>query len=65
MPRIWSLAWPVMLSTTRWTRSGVSKLAPHAIAAVSISQITLSIMVSLEGEQVPEAPTEEIAVSGD
>jgi len=43
----------------------VSKLAPHAVVAVSISQITLSIMVSLEGEQVPEAPTEEIAVSGD
>ncbi len=53
MPQIWSLAWPVMLSIFFQTLYNavdafwVSKLAPAAIAAVSISQITLFIMVSL------------------
>lgn len=52
MPQIWSLAWPVMLSIFFQTLYNavdafwVSKLAPAAIAAVSISQITLFIMVS-------------------
>lgn len=53
MPQIWSLAWPVMLSIFFQTLYNavdafwVSKLAQDAIAAVSISQITLFIMVSL------------------
>ncbi|HVP17514.1 MAG TPA: MATE family efflux transporter [Spirochaetia bacterium] len=53
MPQIWSLAWPVMLSIFFQTLYNavdafwVSKLAKEAIAAVSISQITLFVMVSL------------------
>lgn len=53
MPQMWSLAWPVMLSIFFQTLYNavdafwVSKLAPQAIAAVSISQITLFVMVSL------------------
>lgn len=51
--QLWSLAWPMMLSIffhtlynlvdTFW----VSKLSPEAIAAVSISQITLFVMIAL------------------
>ncbi|MDH5597093.1 MAG: MATE family efflux transporter [Candidatus Peregrinibacteria bacterium] len=50
---IWQLAWPMMLSIffhalynivdTFW----VSKLSPESIAAVSISQITLFLMISI------------------
>jgi putative MATE family efflux protein len=53
MQQMWQLAWPVMLSIFFQTLYSavdafwVSKLAPAAIAAVSISQITLFIMVSL------------------
>ncbi|MBI5135455.1 MATE family efflux transporter [Candidatus Uhrbacteria bacterium] len=51
--QLWSLAWPVMLSVFFNTLYNtvdaywVSKLSPEAIAAVSISQITLFIMVAL------------------
>src|SRR3989344_6864197 len=51
--QIWSLAWPMMLSVFFYTLYNivdafwVSKLSPVAIAAVSISQITLFIMGSL------------------
>ena len=50
---IWTLAWPVMLSMFFQTLYNavdafwVSKLSPDAIAAVSISQITLFVMISL------------------
>lgn len=50
---LWSLAWPTMLSIFFYTLYNlvdaywVSKLSPEAIAAVSISQITLFIMISL------------------
>lgn len=54
IPRqLWSLAWPMMLSMFFYTLYNlvdafwVAKLSPDAIAAVSISQITLFIMVSL------------------
>lgn len=51
--QLWSLAWPMMLSFFFYTLYNlvdafwVSKLSPEAIAAVSISQITLMLMVSL------------------
>lgn len=51
--QLWSLAWPMMLSVFFYTLYNlvdafwVSKLSPEAIAAVSISQITLFIMVAL------------------
>lgn len=51
--QLWSLSWPLMLSVFFYTLYNlvdafwVSKLSPEAIAAVSISQITLFIMVSL------------------
>ncbi len=51
--QLWSLAWPTMLSIFFHTLYNivdafwVSKLSPEAIAAVSISQITLFAMVSL------------------
>ncbi len=51
--QLWSLAWPTMLSVFFNTLYNivdafwVSKLSPDAIAAVSISQITLFAMVSL------------------
>ena len=50
---IWSLAWPMMLSMFFYTLYNivdaywVSKISAEAIAAVSISQITLMIMISL------------------
>lgn len=50
--QLWSLAWPVMLSVFFNTLYNtvdaywVSKISPEAIAAVSISQITLFIMVA-------------------
>ncbi len=50
---LWSLAWPMMLSVFFYTLYNlvdaywVSKISPEAIAAVSISQITLFIMISL------------------
>ncbi len=50
---IWSLAWPVMLSMFFQTLYNavdafwVGKLSAEAIAAVSISQITLFVMISL------------------
>ncbi len=54
IPRqLWSLAWPMMLSMFFYTLYNlvdafwVAKLSPDAIAAVSISQITLFIMISL------------------
>ncbi len=51
--QLWSLAWPIMLSIFFYTLYNivdafwVSKLSAEAIAAVSISQISLFIMVSL------------------
>lgn len=51
--QLWSLAWPIMLSIFFHTLYNivdafwVGKLGPNAIGAVSISQITLFIMVSL------------------
>ena len=51
--QLWSVAWPIMLSIFFYTLYNivdafwVSKLSPDAIAAVSISQISLFIMVSL------------------
>ncbi len=51
--QLWSLAWPMMLSMFFYTLYGivdtfwVSKLSTEAIAAVSISQITLFIMIAL------------------
>src|SRR3989344_5656783 len=54
IPRqLWSLAWPMMLSVFFYTLYNlvdafwVSKISAEAIAAVSISQITLFIMISL------------------
>jgi putative MATE family efflux protein len=53
LSQIWTLAWPVMLSMFFQTLYNavdafwVSKLSPDAIAAVSISQITLFVMISL------------------
>src|SRR3990167_1133545 len=54
IPRqLWSLAWPMMLSVFFYTLYNlvdafwVSKISANAIAAVSISQITLFIMISL------------------
>lgn len=50
---LWSLAWPMMLSVFFYTLYNivdaywVSKLSPEAIAAVSISQISLFVMISL------------------
>ncbi len=50
---LWALAWPVMLSIFFQTLYNavdsfwVSKLSPDAIAAVSLSQITLFVMISL------------------
>src|SRR3989344_9509434 len=51
--QMWSLAWPLMLSVFFYTLYNlvdafwVSKLSPEAIAAVSISQITLFLMAAL------------------
>lgn len=51
--QLWSLAWPLMLSVFFYTLYNivdafwVSKLSAEAIAAVSISQITLFAMVAL------------------
>lgn len=51
--QLWSLAWPMMLSVFFYTLYNlvdaywVSKLSAEAIAAVSISQITLFLMISL------------------
>ena len=51
--QLWSLAWPMMLSIFFYTLYNlvdafwVSKLSAEAIAAVSISQITLFIMIAL------------------
>lgn len=51
--QLWSLAWPMMLSVFFYTLYNlvdafwVSKLSAEAIAAVSISQITLFIMIAL------------------
>jgi putative MATE family efflux protein len=51
--QLWSLAWPMMLSVFFYTLYNivdaywVSKLSPESIAAVSISQITLFLMISL------------------
>lgn len=51
--QIWSLAWPMMLSIFFYTLYNlvdaywVSKISPAAIAAVSISQITLFVTISL------------------
>ncbi|MFA7245210.1 MAG: MATE family efflux transporter [Candidatus Magasanikbacteria bacterium] len=50
---LWSLAWPMMLSMFFYTLYSivdtfwVSKLSTEAIAAVSISQITLFVMIAL------------------
>ncbi len=50
---LWSLAWPMMLSVFFYTLYNivdafwVSKLSAEAIAAVSISQITLFVMIAL------------------
>jgi hypothetical protein len=50
---LWSVAWPMMLSMFFYTLYNfvdaywVSKLSAEAIAAVSISQITLFVMISL------------------
>ena len=51
--QLWSLAWPMMLSVFFYTLYNlvdtfwVSKLSAEAIAAVSISQITLFVMMAL------------------
>ena len=51
--QLWSLAWPMMLSVFFYTLYNlvdtfwVSKLSAEAIAAVSISQITLFVMIAL------------------
>lgn len=51
--QLWSLSWPMMLSVFFYTLYNivdaywVSKLSPEAIAAVSISQITLFLMASI------------------
>ncbi len=51
--QLWSLSWPMMLSVFFYTLYNlvdaywVSKLSPDAIAAVSISQIALFLMMSL------------------
>lgn len=51
--QLWKLAWPMMLSVFFYTLYNivdaywVSKLSPEAIAAVSISQISLFLMVAL------------------
>ncbi|HAO52802.1 TPA: hypothetical protein DCQ85_05070 [Candidatus Magasanikbacteria bacterium] len=51
--QLWSLAWPMMLSMFFYTLYSivdtfwVSKLSTEAIAAVSISQITLYVMIAL------------------
>src|SRR3989344_847704 len=51
--QLWKLAWPMMLSVFFYTLYNivdaywVSKIAPEMIAAVSISQITLFLMVAL------------------
>ncbi len=51
--QLWSLSWPMMLSVFFYTLYNfvdaywVSKLSADAIAAVSISQITLFLMISL------------------
>ncbi|HEY5714692.1 MAG TPA: MATE family efflux transporter, partial [Candidatus Gracilibacteria bacterium] len=53
IPQLWSLSWPMMLSMFFYTLYGivdtfwVSKLSTDAIAAVSISQVTLFVMVAL------------------
>jgi putative MATE family efflux protein len=53
LSHIWALAWPVMLSMFFQTLYNatdaywVSKLSADAVAAVSISQITLFVMISL------------------
>src|SRR3989344_9229480 len=50
--QLWSLAWPMMLSVFFYTLYNlvdtfwVSKISPEAIAAVSISQIALFVMIS-------------------
>ncbi|PIR83948.1 hypothetical protein COU18_00855 [Candidatus Kaiserbacteria bacterium CG10_big_fil_rev_8_21_14_0_10_51_14] len=50
--QLWSLAWPMMLSVFFYTLYNlvdtywVSKISPEAIAAVSISQIALFIMIA-------------------
>lgn len=51
--QLWSLSWPMMLSVFFYTLYNivdaywVSKISPEAIAAVSISQITLFLMISV------------------
>lgn len=51
--QMWSMSWPMMLSVFFYTLYNlvdtywVSKLSPEAIAAVSISQISLFLMISL------------------
>ena len=51
--QLWSLAWPMMLSVFFYTLYNivdafwVSKLSPESIAAVSISQIALMLMISI------------------
>ncbi len=52
-PTLWRLSWPMMLSVFFYTLYNivdaywVSKLSPESIAAVSISQITLFLMMSI------------------
>lgn len=51
--QLWSLSWPMMLSVFFYTLYNivdaywVSKLSPESIAAVSISQISLFLMISI------------------
>lgn len=53
MKQLWSLSWPIMLSIFFYTLYNivdtiwVGRLSPEAIAAVSISQISLFVMVAL------------------
>jgi putative MATE family efflux protein len=53
LSHIWALAWPVMLSIFFQTLYNatdaywVSRLSANAVAAVSISQVTLGVMISL------------------
>lgn len=52
----WSVAWPVMLSLFFQTlyqlvdaRSGSSRISEDALAAVTVSQVTLFVLTSLFG----------------
>lgn len=69
--QLWSLAWPMMLSMFFFSLYNlvdafwVGKLSPDAIAAVSISQISLFVMISLSmGISVGSAVLMGMAIGG-